>query len=265
MSNIPIFDSLTHTTLNGDWILPRYPQKSKIDDLLDEMEANNICNALSVGMKGIGGYDEAKYSEFILSKTDKLVPIAFFDVKEYDNIKSIIDKLKYLKTLKYRGIKLHPRIGDFNLLHPLLPDIIKAANDQNMVVLFCTYFYEKGNNVICNNIDNLLNLLVKIPNGKIILLHSGTVRLIEMMEIARAFDNVLLDMSFTLCKYQGSSLDMDIQFLFNNFDQRICIGSDSPEISISQMRFRFEHFTKKLNIKKASNIGYLNLQNFIET
>jgi predicted TIM-barrel fold metal-dependent hydrolase len=262
MNDIPIFDSLTHPSLNGDWILPRYPQKSKIDDLLIEMDQNNICNAFAVGMKGIGDYDEAKYSQYVIEKTDKLLPIAFFNVNEHDNLKSIVEKLKYLRNLKYIGIKLHPRIGDFNLLHPLLPVIIKAANDENMVVLFCTYFYEKGKNVICNNIDNLLGLLMKIPNEKIILLHSGTVRLLEMMEIARAFDNVLLDLSLTLCKYQGSSLDMDIQFLFKNFDRRICIGSDHPEFRMKEIRERFNYFSNDIDIEKTKNIAFKNISTF---
>lgn len=264
MNNIPIFDSLTHPTLNGDWILPRYPQKSKIDDLLLDMDANNVCNAFAVGMKGIGGYIEVKYSEFILSKTDKLIPVAFFDVNEYDDIQSITDKLKYLKLLKYRGIKLHPRLGNFNLLNQLIPEIIKIANDNNLIVLFCTFFYENGHNVISNNIESLLNLLIKIPNEKIILLHSGTVRLLELMEIARAFKNILLDLSFTLCKYKGSSLDMDIQYLFDNFDKRICLGSDFPELSIKDMRIRYNHFSENIDNEKAKNIAFGNLQNFIK-
>ncbi len=264
MNNIPIFDSLTHPTLNGDWILPRYPQMSKIDDLLYEMDLNNICCAFAVGMESIGGYDETHYSEFILSKTDKLLPIAFFNVNENNNIDLIISKLKYLKTKKYRGIKLHPRIGKFNLLNPLLPEIIKAANDENLIVLFCTYFYEPNENVIYNNVDNLLNLLIKIPNEKIILLHSGSVRLLEMMEIARAFNNVLLDLSFTINKYAGSSLDLDIKYLFESFDQRICIGSDFPQYSISEMRNRFNIFAENINAEKALNIAIKNLTNFLK-
>jgi len=264
MSNIPIFDSLVHPTINGDWILPGFPKKSCIDDLLAEMEMHNVFNAFAVGLNKIGAYDESKYCEFVLSKTDKLFPIAYFNVNEQHDLLSVISKIKHLKSLKYHGIKLHPRIGKFNLLNPLLPEIIKAANDENLVVFFCTYFYESYENVFYNNPGNLLKLLIKIPEEKIILLHGGGVSVLEYMEIARVFPNVLLDLSYTLCKYKGSSLDMDIQFLFNNFDRRICIGSDFPEFTLNEMRQRFEFFTKNITSEKAENIAYKNIFNFIQ-
>ena len=265
MNNIPIFDSLTHPTINGDWILPNSLQKSKLDDLLFEMETNNVCNSFAVGMKSIGGYDETEFSEFILSRTNKLLPIAFFDLTKYNDIKSIQNNIRFLKSLKYRGIKLHPRFGHFSFLNPMLPNIIKAANDENMAVLLCTYFYENGTNVINNNLENLLKLLNKIPNEKLILLHSGTVRLLEMMEVARCYTKILLDLSFTLCKYKNSSLDLDIKFLFEKFDKRICIGSDHPEFSILEMRKRFEYFSKTIDHQKAINIANRNILNFLSS
>ena len=52
--------------------------------------------------------------------------------------------------------------------------------------------------------------------------------------------NVLLDLSNTLLRYQGSSLDRDIAWLFRSFDRRICIGSDYPDYEPGQLRARFE-------------------------
>ena len=34
----------------------------------------------------------------------------------------------------------------------------------------------------------------------------------------------------TMQKYRGSSIEQDIKFLFRTFDERICIGSDHPEL-----------------------------------
>ncbi len=262
MNNIPIFDCITHPTINNNWILPQYKDKSNINKLLFEMDKHNVCNAFAVGMDNIGDYNEIKYSEYIYSYTDKLYPIAWFNINEYKNITEVIKKIKLLKKLKYKGIKLHPRFAKFNLLHPLLPSILKAANDENMIVLLCTYFYENNINTKYNNVESLIDLLIKVPEEKIILLHSGGVKLLEYMEIARVFKNILLDLSFTLGKYMGSSLDMDIQFLFNNFDKRICIGSDFPEISIKVLRQQFDLFSRNIQLQKAENIAFKNIINY---
>lgn len=264
MNNIKIFDSLTHPTLNGNWISPEYSKKGRLKDLLDQFESNNVYKSFGVGMEGIGGYNEDTYSEYIVSQTDKVLPIAFLNVNDFTNIPSIISRLSDIKKKKYFGIKLHPRLGNFNLNHPFIPEIIKAANDQQLIVMLCTYFYDIHENSTENSVEHLLQLMVKIPSEKLLLLHAGTVRILETMEIARAFKNVLLDLSFTLCKYEGSSLDLDIQYMFDNFDQRICVGSDFPEISITKMRERFNKFTENIDFTKATNIAYKNLEEFIK-
>lgn len=60
-TKIPIFDTLSHPTLNGNWLHPRYDGQAKADDMLKQMNNENICGAFAVGMKGIGDYNEDKY------------------------------------------------------------------------------------------------------------------------------------------------------------------------------------------------------------
>jgi hypothetical protein len=52
-------------------------------------------------------------------------------------------------------------------------------------------------------------------------------------------ENYLLDLSMTMMRYKGSSIELDIKFLFENLDERICIGSDFPEYSIQKTKERF--------------------------
>lgn len=262
MNSIPIFDSLTHPTLNGDWTLPKYQQKSRLKNLLLQMDQNNITKALAVGMNGIGGYNEEKYANYISSQTDKLFPIAFFNVNSLNSVSEINLHLKKLKQLGYKGIKLHPRIGDFNLTNKLLPEIIKLSNDNCLAVLLCTIFYSNKSNSHYNNSENLMALLENVPNEKIVLLHGGGVNLLEYMEIARSFKSTLLDLSFTIIKYTGSSIDLDIEYLFRNFDKRICIGSDFPELRLDSLRKQFNEFSSKISNERAHNIATNNLLNF---
>lgn len=262
--SIPIFDSLTHPTFDGNWIMPRYKGTADIETLLSEMEQNNVHKAFAVGMQTIGNYSEDRFIKMIKTEgNSKLLPIAYLS---FDN-KNQIDIRQELMTIKkkgYVGVKIHPRISNLLLDNPLIPYAIDMANEQNLSVLFCSYLYSDKQSYLINNIYQIGEILLKIDsNSKIVLLHGGGVRLLEMMEIVRAFPNTLLDLSFTLSKYTGSSLDMDIQFLFKNFDQRICIGSDFPEITISKLRTRFDSFSRNIDTTKAENIAYKNLSKFI--
>lgn len=257
---IPIFDSLTHPTINGDWCGKN--SLARLKTLLEEMSSNNILWAFAVGMKSIGDYSTEHYIKYLNNNNNtqsKLFPVAFFDPNEMEQI-STLQFLKSIKSLGYVGIKLHPRLSHFSFLDDFLPVVIDTANELGLTVLLCTYSYSNTHISPINNINNLIRLLLKIdPKSRLILLHGGAVRLLEMMEVTRAFNNILLDLSFTLCKYKGSSLDLDISFLFNNFDRRICIGSDFPEFNLSYLRERFNYFSHTIEKEKAENIAYKNI------
>ena len=261
MNSVPIFDSLTHPMPNGNWLVPKYDGENTIQLLLSEMEENNVEWALAVGMGSkVGGYQEKAYASFIKDHSANLFPIAFLDFEVLASGTSVGKYLLRLKNLGYVGIKIHPRLASINLSNPLLVDLIKESNQLGLVVLLCTYFWSKDKKLCSNTSEQLLVLLCEVPDEKIVLVHGGAVRLLEVAEIARHFQGALLDLSFTICKYEGSSIDLDIRYLFEKFDLRVCVGSDSPEIGLSKLRERFELLTDGLNETKKSNIGYRNLQ-----
>lgn len=261
MNRIPIFDSLTHPTIDSNWILPRYPECSSIEILKEQMQKANVGWAFAVGMKDIGGYKEKEYIKMIMdTAASNIFPIAFYhpDSKQYSEIKQ---DLISIKKLGYQGIKLHPRISDFTLTDQISL-IIKTANDLGLICMLCTYSYS-SNNARKITPELIMEMLSRANNAKVILLHSGAVRLMEYMEVARAFNNVLLDLSFTICKYKGSSLDQDIKYMFQHFDHRICIGSDFPQFSLIDLRSRFDYFAHGIPEDKQKNIAYRNTLNFI--
>ena len=53
-------------------------------------------------------------------------------------------------------------------------------------------------------------------------------------------------------KYKNSSVDQDIKFLFQNFDKKITLGSDYPEVDynefIKRIKFFLEVYLKKKEI-----------------
>jgi predicted TIM-barrel fold metal-dependent hydrolase len=110
---------------------------------------------------------------------------------------------------------------------------------------------------------SLVRLLKRCPNARVVLVHGGDVRLLEYAELVRFNQNLLLDLSLTIMKYRGSSLDTDIGFLFRQFDRRLCVGTDFPEYSPAALRARFDDFSRDLPAEKVENIAYRNLQTFL--
>mgnify|MGYP003623498835 FL=1 len=113
-ATIPIFDCLTHPTVNGQWSLSTHCKSANIDVLINQMYEANIKSAFAVGMKDVGGYNDDDFIKLIEAKGGKkLFPIAFFDFRYNCELSVINHKLKLLKDQGFYGIKLHSRIGNF--------------------------------------------------------------------------------------------------------------------------------------------------------
>lgn len=262
VNSIPIFDTLSHPTINGNWLHPRYDGMAVASDMLVQMEQSNICGTFAVGMKGIGGYDEERYVKSF--RGNKFLPVAFLDFEGLEE-RHIKTRLQEVKSKGYVGVKLHPRFAHFYLTDSRLQKIIDCANELNLIPLLCTFFYSNQQSQNKNNIETLGDLLMAIDKeSDIILLHGGLTRLLETMEMVRFFPNVILDLSLTLSKYEGTHLDSDFDYIFRLFDRRTTIGTDYPEISYAKLRERYNHFAQNTTKEKAENIAYKNIKNLLQ-
>lgn len=109
----------------------------------------------------------------------------------------------------------------------------------------------------------LIDLLEKAPETEVVLVRGGDVSVLHYAERVRFNKQRLLDLSLTLMKYAGSSIDADLRFLFSKFDQRTCIGTDFPEYSPAEVRARFARLAGDFPEDKQRNIGHANLLNFL--
>lgn len=250
MADIPLFDSLTHPMPNGDWLEPRYAGRSRSDDLVDAMRTNRVIGALAVGMgELVGGYREAEYASWVSEALPGALPIAWWGPGSSEPDR--------LRALGYHGLKIHPRRCGIDFRHPVLPGLIR---DAGMPVLICTYNYGKGRWRDGRRLDDLLDLLDQCGDAPVILLHGGVMNCLEWAEAIRPYPNVLLDLSFTMTRFAGSSLDSDLRYLFAQFDRRLCVGSDHPELSLDDFRARFDALSEGIEEEKAHNIGHRNLE-----
>lgn len=109
--------------------------------------------------------------------------------------------------------------------------------------------------------DVLYEICLNNLQSKIILLHGGYCELLETSEMIRPLGNVILDLSYTLLRFRETHLVDDIKFLFQTFDRRICIGSDFPENTISDVIKVIEEkkLAEGLNETSIGNILHDNL------
>jgi predicted TIM-barrel fold metal-dependent hydrolase len=260
MFEIPIFDSLVHPTPDGSWLGKPGLNKS-VPDLLRDMDTANIAWAIAVGFEQPGSeFDLAVYARWIRSQSNRLYPVATPAARDLRDSASVEKYLDALVEHGYVGVKIHPRFSGVSISSPVAAQLARGAASRRLPLFLCTYNY-KANSFV--ETSELLRFIESAQETSLVLLHGGVTRLLEVLEVARMSPNVLVDLSFTMCKYEGSSLDLDLSFAFRTLDQRICVGSDGPEFSPAQLRARFEQLSQGLPEKKRRNIAYENLQRVI--
>lgn len=190
-----------------------------------------------------------------------LVPVAAISERSKSAIRSEID---CIKDIGYKAVKIHPRSLNLALSNQLLREMIDYSFRRGLVVFLCSYLYSPLNKPAnADPYSAVIDLLRDQRDFKLVLLHGGDVQLMQFAQLVRHNPELLLDLSHTMVKYKGSSMDQDLRFLFRSFDQRICIGSDHPEWDHQTMRERFEEFGSGLAKNRLQSIAYSNLERFL--
>jgi predicted TIM-barrel fold metal-dependent hydrolase len=228
------------------------------------MDEVGVRRALAIGIPGIGAYDEQAYVKAISLWGDRLLPVACVDPEKMQVAGSALKYLRKLKSLGYIGVKIHPRLHRLPRPTEVMVAVVRGAADSGLLPLVCTYSYGGVSADRGWRVEEIAELLEKTDACPVVLLHGGGVRLMEMSEVVRAYLNTLLDLSFTMLKYEGSSLDADLRFLCARFDRRICVGSDSPDFSMKDLRRRIAGLCAGLPLEKVAAIAHGNLDRQLE-
>lgn len=251
-------DSLAHATLDGTWM--GRPAGATFAELDSALTKHDYAFACAVGMWDMDGYDPEGYAAACRPYA-RLVPVAGFKPECRQTLRA---DLAYLRDLGYRGIKLHPRFSKLDVADPLIGETMETAGQLGLVVFWCTFLHTTINEWQAEDpLVALVRQLKAAPTARVILLHGGDVDLLRYMQLVRFNDRLLLDLSHTIAKYPGSSLEADVQYLFRHFDQRLCLGTDWPQFSHAQLRELYERFAEGLPQEKRVNIAHGNLARFL--
>lgn len=262
---IKVFDSLVHSGINPEW--PSKPEVDvSINAILSKLEREN--SLIGACIQTSPWFDSADSNEIYIAniksfKTSKLfVPV--FTIPSATSSAWIKEKIKIAIDCGFSVFKVHPRFSNLSL--SICIDVIEYLASSKFFVQVCCYPYDEynGSNYRINNkgYSNLLESLCRISNkycSYICLMHGFGTQILNAHNVVRHNKYLLLDLSMTMMKYEGSSIDMDISFLFRKFDRRIVIGSDYPEWTYHEFLKRTLKFADGIEINKRDNITHLNL------
>lgn len=152
-----------------------------------------------------------------------------------------------------------------SLKDPRLVKTFQVAARLELPIFLCTYFHSAVSGYPTQDpLFDIAALLRRAPRARVLLVHGGDVNLLRYAEMVRFNPNLLLDLSMTFMKYRSSSLDLDIRFLFEQFDRRICVGTDFPEYTHGEVRKRFIEMSKGISRTKLENIAFRNIEGFLK-
>lgn len=258
---IRIFDSLLHPTISGGWF--GQGLDSSFESLRTDMKRHERRGGCAVGLWGVEGYSHKAFIDACRSNPS-LVPVAGFSPKESRDIPREIEDVA---TMGFRALKIHPRLSQIDLHRDksLLTHVFNIAHEQGLAIFLCTYFscsIERFPTM--DPFWSLVEILQHAPNTRVVLLHGGVINLLQYAELARFNPHLLLDLSYTMIKYQGSSIEQDVLYLFRTLDRKICVGSDHPECGLGETQHAFEKFSEGLSKEKKENIAYRNIMSLLK-
>jgi len=260
---IPVFDTLSHPTLNGNWF--GKDCGNTFENLKKEFHANDIIGTCAVSLPPMTNEElQSFYTRCTSEKEIVLYPVAAFNFSE----ENYEDKIRFIRDTGFKAVKIHIRLSGLKLDEDFdkLAEVFRLCEQYGLVVFFCTYCHTSIDYTPPHPLSYyLISLLKQAPKLKIILLHGGDVSLLQISQLARFNPNILIDLSYTMLKFAGSSVDQDIVFLMNNLDRKICLGSDYPDYTIGQFRERVDGLLNQvIDPEKIERICSGNIQSFLE-
>jgi predicted TIM-barrel fold metal-dependent hydrolase len=220
-----MFDCSLHPTLDGTWDNER--PGLTFEAAREYLEAHAADGGFLIGVDGVGQYNHQEFWNQA-SRISNACPVASLTTGSPSEVEA---QIREIALIGFRFVKVYPRLLAPASHEAVLQRVLSCARDMNLKVLYCTVYPTSPDSF--PNEDPLWVLsrcLRQFPDVPVMLMHGGGHRLLAYAEHFRYFPNVYLDLSFTLTRYWSASVKSDINYLTKYFDQRICLGSDLPDV-----------------------------------
>ena len=248
-----IVDSNTHISENGFWFNTK--TVATIEDLLSSMSKANITKSLILPLPGVVLNESVQALEE--KYPDQIIAGSFFNPNDYVNYNEAINAfIEKIVSKQKKIVKFHNRLCGYSFYDEIFLKVLEYNNSLSkpIPIAICGIFHDSSIYKAIVPPVYIFELAQKFSKTQFLILHGAGTWIFKTAEMTRSLKNVQIDLSFTISKYRGSSIDQDINWLCKNFDERIIWGSDSPEISQIKALEDLLSNVGKINSNKLDNI-----------
>jgi predicted TIM-barrel fold metal-dependent hydrolase len=234
-----VIDANVHATRDGRWFDTGHD--ASLGRLLAELDAANVDRAVLTGLPGANSADDVLA---LCAEADgRLLPVGPFDPCAHSTpAEACAAARRELSGRGLLGVKLHPRLGRYDVLDDrvlaFLDDL--ATWDKRPAVWLCTFLHVPGMRPRSGPVEALCEIVGRPPDRQFVLAHGGGPDQLTLATAVRGAPNALLDLSFTITRYHGTSVQLDLGHLLTIFENRLVLGSDFPEEEPRRARARLE-------------------------
>lgn len=222
-----IIDAHVHISDDGKWF--NTDIDASVDRLEKELEKSAIDKVVILPLKEVTSNESVR--DICHKSPEYFIGLATVDpIKDK---KAVNNLEKAIQDYRLKGLKLHPRRQGFAPNDSLIYPVLEKAIDLEIPVVFDTYL--QNNNIPLNKLLPFeYDVLAKrYPELKIILAHAGGHRVLDAYFVAKANNNVYLDISHVFTYFSDSSVISDLLFVIKHLGRKIIYGSDFPESSLN--------------------------------
>jgi uncharacterized protein len=170
-----------------------------------------------------------------------------------------------VQKLKFRGLKLHPRLLEHDIDSDNTIELVKHAGKLGLPTIICGFpdgdWLMQGSTVL-----KYANLAKACPNTRIVVAHMGGHHVLDLMMLAKRIPNMYFDTSYTLLYYRGSAVIQNIVYAMRSMRfERIFYGSDYPDRSVKDTLEGSYNLLKEYDLSEdeITKILYTNAKEFL--
>jgi predicted TIM-barrel fold metal-dependent hydrolase len=216
---------------------------------------------ISLGFQG-GVITNFKEDYFEYKLESQLNWKCFVQCESFDPGKKLWSSLQATENFSFVGVKIHPRNLGWVPSREEIIFALRKSVEFDYLIYICSYL-PVGPGMVgsFDFLSRISDAIAAVPSAKVVVGHAGVSDLLKASELARRFDSVYLDLSFLLTRMRGTSLMIDLAWLFNTLDTRILFGSDHPDQSLFASLESFNQLSLELPQIKKDNIMMFNAGN----